>query len=117
MGLTDRIKRLEERRNPGWVPDPEQVIGTSAVLKSMDAYRRELDGLPPDTANEFTEDELAWNRKATRNFLPYMLGERERSHPANWDHLDHWIAEIEAEIAKLDEEAASESTPKAGAKR
>jgi hypothetical protein len=101
--VNERLGRLEERIKPGWVPDPEQVIGTSAVLKSMDAYRRELDGLPPDPANEPTEAELAWDRRATRNFLPYLLAERERASPANRDHLDWAIAETKAEIAKLDE--------------
>ncbi len=102
--LNERLGRLEERTKPGWVPDPEQVIGTSAVIKSMDSYRREADGWPPDPANEFTEEELAWNRKATRNFLPYLKAQREISHPNAWEHLDHWILEAKAEIAKLDEE-------------
>ncbi len=104
--LNERLGRLEERTNPGWVPDPEQVIGTSAVIKSMDSYRREADGWPSDPANEFTEEELAWNRKATRNFLPYLLGEREISHPSHWDHLDHLILETKAEIKQLDLEDA-----------
>jgi len=102
--LNERLGRLEERRKPRWVPDPELAIGASAVCKSMDAFRREGDGLPPDPANEFTEEERAFDRKATRNFLPYLLGERERAHPTNWERLDHWILEIEAEIAELDEE-------------
>ncbi len=106
MGLGDRIGRLEERRNPRWVPDPDQAIGTSAVCKSMDASRREADGLPPDPANEFTEAEVAFNRQATRNFLPYLKAQREISYPTNWERLDHWIAELEAEIDTLDEEDA-----------
>jgi hypothetical protein len=115
--LNERLGRLEERRQPRWVPNPEQVIGTSAVLKSMNAARREHDGLPPDPANEFTQEELAFDRKATRNFLPYLLGERERASLERRPELDGWISEIEAEIAKLDEEAALKSRPKAGARR
>ncbi len=102
--LNERLGRLEARTKPGWVPDPEQVIGTSAVIKSMDSYRREADGWPPDPANEFTEEELAWNRKATRNFLPYLQGERERSHPTHWEHLDELIEEAKEDIRKLDQE-------------
>ena len=102
--MNERLGRLEARTKPGWVPDPERKIGTSAVLKSMDAYRRELDGRPADPKNEFTEEEIAWDRKATRSFLPYLLGERERAHPDNREHLDWAIAHTEAEIAKLDQE-------------
>jgi len=100
----NRLERLERRHAPPWVPDPELAVATSALCKDVDAYRREIDGLPPDPANEFTEEERAFDRKATRNFLPYLLGERERAHPTNWERLDHWILEIEAEIAELDEE-------------
>ncbi len=109
------MERLERRHAPPWVPDPELAVATSALCKDVDAYRREIDGLPPDPANELTDEELAFERRATRGFLPYLLAQREIAHPNDCEHLDHWIAEIEAEIAKLDEETALESRPKAGA--
>jgi hypothetical protein len=42
---------------------------------------------------------------------------RGPAHPKDWPHLDEWIEHTKGEIAKLDEEAALESRPKAGAKR
>ncbi len=101
--VSDRIARLEERRAPPpWKTPPIVTL----LLKEMDAERRELDGRPPDPANEPTPEEEEAGREATRNFLPYLLGERERSHPTHWEDLDHWILETKAEIAKLDEEDA-----------
>jgi len=115
--VNDRLGRLERRRKPRRAPDPELAIATSAVCKSMNAYRRELDGLPLDPANEFTEAEVAFDRQATREFHPWLEAERSRAHPKDWPHLDEWIEHTKGEIAKLDEEAALESRPKAGAKR
>ena len=115
--VNDRLGRLERRRKPRWAPGPQLAIATSAVCKSMDAARREDGGLPPDPANEFTEEELAFDREATREFLPWLEAERSRAHPKDWPHLDEWIEHTKGEIAKLDEEAALESRPKAGAKR
>ena len=104
MGLNERLARLEERRAP---PPHETPPLLSLLIKEMDAERRELDGRPPDPANAvITPEELEAGRKATRNFLPYLLGERERSHPTHWEHLDHWILETKEEIRKLDEEDA-----------
>ncbi len=101
--VNDRLGRLEERRAPpAWETPP--IV--SLVMKDMNAQRLELDGRPPDPGNEPTPEELEAGRKATRNFLPYLLGERERSHPTHWEDLDHWILETKAEIAKLDEEDA-----------
>ena len=68
-------------------------------------------------ANEFTEEELAFHRQATREFLPWLEAERSRAHPKDWPHLDEWIEQTKGEIAKPGEEAALESRPKAGAKR
>ncbi len=101
--VNDRLGRLEERRAPPpWKTPPLVTL----LIKEMNAERLELDGRPPDPGNEPTPEELEAGRKATRNFLPYLLGERERSHPTHWEHLDHWILETKAEIAKLDEEDA-----------
>ncbi len=100
--LNDRLGRLEERRAPPpWKTPPLVTL----LLKDMDAEVRERDGLPPDPANAvITPEEEEAGRRATRNFLPYLLGEREISHPTHWEDLDHWILETKAEIAKLDEE-------------
>ena len=45
--MRDRIGRLEARRKPKWTPDPELSVATSAICKDVDAYHRELEGLPP----------------------------------------------------------------------
>jgi hypothetical protein len=101
--LSDRLGRLAARRAPPpWKTPPIVTL----LIKDMNAERLELDGRPPDPGNEPTPEELEAGRKATRNFLPYLLGERERSHPTHWEDLDHWILETKAEIAKLDEEDA-----------
>ena len=102
--VNERLGKLEARM--GLPPPPHEMSPImSLLLKDMDRQRREMDGLWPDPADEvLTPEEAAADRQATRNFLPYLLGERERAHPDNRDHLDRWISEIEAEIAKLDEE-------------
>jgi len=102
--LNDRLGRLEERRAPSpWKTPPLVAL----LLKEMDAEARERDGRPPDPANAvITPEEEEAGREATRNFLPYLLGERERSHPTHWEDLDHWILETKEEIRKLDEEDA-----------
>jgi hypothetical protein len=104
VGLGDRLARLEERRAPpAWETPPLLTL----LLKEMDAEARERDGRPPDPDNAvITPEEMEAAREATRNFLPYLLGERARSHPTHWPHLDHWIAETKAEIATLDIEEA-----------
>ena len=102
MGLNERLARLEERRAP---PPHETPPLVRLLIKEMDAERRELDGRPPDPANAvITPEELEAGRKATRNFLPYLQGERERAHPTHWEHLDELIEEAKEDIRKLDEE-------------
>ena len=103
--MRDRIGRLEARRKPKWTPDPELSVATSAICKDVDAYRRELEGLPPSPDNELTDEERAFGRRATRSFLPYLLDQRENAHPSNWPQLDEWIAETQAAIAELDRES------------
>ena len=104
--LNDRLGRLEAQNKPGWVPDPEMVIGTNAVCKSMDRARREAEGRPPDPANEFTEEELAFDRKATRAFLPYLEKQRElaQGNPAGLESIEQMIRMTQEDIARLDEE-------------
>ena len=100
----ERLRRLEARATPPSEPYEMSPI-MSLFLKGVDAQRREMDGLPPDPQNAIlTEAEQAADREATRNFLPYLLGERERAHPDRWAELDAWIDELRAEIAKLDRE-------------
>ena len=98
------MRRLEARATPPSEPYEMSPI-MSLFLKGVDAQRREMDGLPPDPQNAIlTEAEQAADREATRDFLPYLLGERAKAHPKDWPHLDEWIDELKAEIAQLDEE-------------
>ena len=102
--VNERLGKLEARMGPPPPPHKMSPI-MSLLLKDMDRQRREMDGLEPDPANEvLTPEEKAADRQATRNFLPYLLGERERASPDRRPELDGWISEIEAEIDKLDEE-------------
>jgi hypothetical protein len=77
-------REAEARRKPKWTPDPELSVATSAICKDVDAYHRELEGLPPSPDNELTDEERAFGRRATRSFLPYLLDQRENAHPSNW---------------------------------
>ncbi len=100
--VNDRLGRLEERRAPPpWKTPPLVTL----LLKDMDAEARERDGRPPDPANAvITPEEEEAGRQATRNWLPYLQGERERSHPTHWEHLDELIEEAKEDIRKLDQE-------------
>ncbi len=66
MGLNERLAKLEERRAPPPHRTPPIV---SLLLKSMDAQRRELDGRPPDPANEPTPEEARADREGSRWFV------------------------------------------------
>ncbi len=52
--MNDRLGRLEERRAPPpWKTPPLVTL----LIKEMNAERMELDGRPPDPANEPTPEE------------------------------------------------------------
>ncbi len=64
--MNDRLARLEERRAPpAWETPP--IV--NLVMKEMNAQRLELDGRPPDPANEPTPEEEEAGREASRRFL------------------------------------------------
>jgi hypothetical protein len=64
--VNDRLARLEERRAPpAWETPP--IV--NLVMKEMNAQRLELDGRPPDPANEPTPEEEEAGREASRRFL------------------------------------------------
>ncbi len=64
--LKERLGRLEARRAP---PPHEPSPAVTLLAKSMDAQRRELDGLPPDPANEPTPEEARADREGSRWFV------------------------------------------------
>ncbi len=66
MGLNERLARLEERRAP---PPHETPHLLNLLIKEMNKERLELDGRPPDPANEPTPEELEAGREASRRFL------------------------------------------------
>jgi hypothetical protein len=64
--VNDRIARLEESRAPPpWKTPPLVTL----IIKEMNAERMELDGRPPDPANEPTPEEEEAGREASRWFL------------------------------------------------
>ena len=65
--VNDRINRLEERR-AGPAPWETPPIVT-LLIKEMNAEGLELDGRPPDPANEPTPEEEEAGREASRWFL------------------------------------------------
>ena len=64
--VNDRLGRLEARRAPPpWKTPPLVTL----LIKEMNAERMELDGRPPDPANEPTPEEEEAGREASRWFL------------------------------------------------
>ncbi len=64
--VNDRINRLEESRAPPpWKTPPLVTL----IIKEMNAERMELDGRPPDPANEPTPEEEEAGRESSRWFL------------------------------------------------
>jgi hypothetical protein len=64
--VSDRLGRLEARRAP---PPHETPPLLTLLIKEMNAERMELDGRPPDPANEPTPEEEDAGREASRRFL------------------------------------------------
>ena len=106
--VNSRLTRLEGRIEPKHEPDPESAATMSLLLKSMNHARAEADaeerGDPPPPPPLLTPEEEEAERRATREFLPYLESQRERAGPGSWEDLDRAIAETKAEIAKLDAE-------------
>jgi hypothetical protein len=64
--LSDRLGRLAARRAPPpWKTPPLVTL----LIKEMNAERMELDGRPPDPANEPTPEEEEAGREASKSFL------------------------------------------------
>lgn len=87
--MKDRIARAEGRvAPPAPETSPEQALSTSLLLKAQDAARRELDGQPPDPANELTPEERAYeaDEGRAREWIAYLEGELARAPPGNPMH-------------------------------
>lgn len=76
--VNDRLGRLEERRAP---PPHETAPIVSSLFKSMDAERLELEGRPPDPANDLTPEEREADLDAARGMISWVASERERGVP------------------------------------
>jgi hypothetical protein len=101
--VNGRLRRLEGRIKPPYEIPPEFHLSTRVLLKAQDAYRRELDGLEPDPANELTDEERAHERAGLPAWLAYLEEERDRSPPDD-PMRDFMTAAIDSTRAEMAED-------------
>ena len=89
MGLNERLLRLEARRAP---PPHETPPIVTLLAKSMDAERLELEGRPPDPANDLTPEEREADLEASRSFLETGAAALRASSSANPAALENICA-------------------------
>jgi hypothetical protein len=103
--VSDRLGRLEERRAP---PPWETPPLLSLLIKEMNAERFELDGRPPDPANEPTPEEEEAGRESSRWFVETGAALLRASSSANPAALEN-IAQMEEQARQdIETKGASE---------